>query len=262
MARGESVRWEKTAISKLSILLENIGRIDALVSLATFNFNHPKTSLPQIIKEGIGGDEIYHPLMEADKTVGNDYIQEETVISIITGANMSGKSTFLRAVALNIVLGNAGCKGCATSFKFNPEIRLFTSMRTQDDISNGKSYFNAEFDRLSRAIDYSVRYSHTLLILDEVLKGTNSEDKLSGSIELLKYFSERGMTAIIATHDLGVTTLESIYGSDKFRNYCFEIELTTPIHYTYKINRGVCKNKNASYILCEMLNSKRILCEI
>lgn len=194
--------------------------------------------------------------MKSNNAIGNDYTQEESVISIITGANMSGKSTFLRALALNIVLGNAGCKVCADSFGFNPNLKLFTSMRTQDDISNGKSYFNAEIDRLSNAIDYCVQNPHTLLILDEVLKGTNSEDKLKGSIELLEYFSGQQIMAIIATHDLGVTKLENIYGVDKYVNFCFEIELTSPIHYTYKMNRGICRNKNASYILNKMLNSK------
>lgn len=250
------VKWERSAITDLQILLENIGQLDAFISLATFNFNHPRATVPSIMKSGLKGVDVYHPLMKSNNAIGNDYTQEESVISIITGANMSGKSTFLRALALNIVLGNAGCKVCADSFGFNPNLKLFTSMRTQDDISNGKSYFNAEIDRLSNAIDYCVQNPHTLLILDEVLKGTNSEDKLKGSIELLEYFSGQQIMAIIATHDLGVTKLENIYGVDKYVNFCFEIELTSPIHYTYKMNRGICRNKNASYILNKMLNSK------
>ena len=250
------VKWERSAITDLQILLENIGQLDAFISLATFNFNHPRTTTPSMTENGLKGVGIYHPLMKFQKAIGNDYAQKESIISIITGANMSGKSTFLRALALNIVLGNAGCNVCANSFGFNPNLKLFTSMRTQDDISNGKSYFNAEIDRLSNAIDYCMQNPHTLLILDEVLKGTNSGDKLKGSIELLEYFSDQRIMAIIATHDLGVTKLENTYGIDKYVNFCFEIELTTPIHYTYKMKRGICKNKNASYILNKMLNSK------
>lgn len=251
------VKWEKKNIPTLSALLENIGHLDALISLASFNFNHPRTSQPEMTDEGFAGHNIYHPLMLSENVIGNDYTQEESGISIITGANMSGKSTFLRAVALNIVLANAGCNVCATSFKFNPAIKLFTSMRTQDNITKGMSYFNAEIDRLSHAIDYSARHPHTLLILDEVLKGTNSEDKLEGSLKLLRFFSERSIMVIIATHDLGITKLEESFGEKKYKNYCFEIELTTPINYTYQISRGICKNKNASYIICNMLKSKK-----
>ena len=101
-----------------------------------------------------------------------------------------------------------------------------------------------------------MEHPSTLFIFDEVLKGTNSEDKLLGSINLLKFFSQKQFMVIIATHDLGVTHLEEEFGSNKYINYCFEIELTTPILYSYTINRGVCKNKNASFIVNKMLESK------
>ena len=130
-------------------------------------------------------------------------------------------------------------------------------MRTQDNITIGKSYFNAEIDRLSHAIDYNLSNYPTLLILDEVLKGTNSEDKLQGTLELLDFFSKQGFMAIVATHDIGVTLLEKEYGESKFKNYCFEIELNNPIVYTYKLFRGICKNRNASYILSHMLSTKK-----
>jgi len=130
-------------------------------------------------------------------------------------------------------------------------------MRTQDNVAIGKSYFNAEIDRLSQAIDYCSANAPTLLILDEVLKGTNSEDKLHGTLELLEFFSQKNYMAIVATHDLGVTMLESKHGDSKFKNYCFEIELSDPITYSYKINRGICKNRNASHILSNMLSTKQ-----
>lgn len=250
------VNQEHNMLGELSSLLENIGLLDALISLATFNFNHPDASTPIMKEDGLISDGIYHPLIVSKKNVSNNYKQPISTISIITGANMSGKSTFLRTIALNIVLANAGCKVCANSFVFNPDIKLFTSMRTQDDISTGKSYFNAEIERLNIAIDYCSKFSCTLLILDEVLKGTNSEDKLKGSLELLKFFSSRKMTVIIATHDLGVTKLEKECGENIFKNYCFEIELGRPINYNYQISRGICKNKNASFIISEMLKSK------
>jgi len=249
--------WEKRHLSELPKLLKAVGELDALVSLANYNFNSTDTATPQFISEGIGVQDICHPFIADGNAVGNDYAQDEHSISIITGANMSGKSTFLRAVALNLVLANAGCKVFAKAFAFNPQLKLFTSMRTQDNIAMGKSYFNAEIDRLDQAIDYSSANPPVLFILDEVLKGTNSEDKLQGTLELLEFFSERNYMAIVATHDLGVTSLESKHGDAKFRNYCFEIELGDPIAYTYKINRGICKNRNASHILSQMLATKK-----
>lgn len=249
--------WEKQHLSKLPRLLNEIGRLDALVSLSNYGFNSPDTIIPQFTNDGIDVQNIYHPFIVDANVVGNDYAQDEKSISIVTGANMSGKSTFLRTIALNLVLANAGCKVFAKRFLFNPQIKLFTSMRTQDNIAIGKSYFNAEIDRLAQAIDYSSAYSPTLLILDEVLKGTNSEDKLHGTLELLDFFSKRNYMAVIATHDIGVTSLEQKYGELKFKNYCFEIELSDPITYTYKINRGICKNRNASYILLNMLSTKK-----
>lgn len=249
--------WEKKHIINLPKLLQEIGNLDALVSLSNYSFNHPQGTYPQFSDEGIECKNIYHPFLKTTNVIGNNYIQKENLISIITGANMSGKSTFLRAIGINLVLANAGCRVSAQEFLFNPQIKLFTSMRTQDNISMGKSYFNAEIDRMSQAIDYSAANNPTLLILDEVLKGTNSEDKLCGTLELLEFFSERSYMAMIATHDIGVTTLETKYGEIKFKNYCFEIELCNPIIYTYKINRGICKNRNASHILSHMLSSKK-----
>lgn len=249
--------WEKRHLSQLPKLLNEIGKLDALVSLSNYNFNSLDTTIPQFASEGIDMQYIYHPFIVDGDVVGNDYAQDEKSISIVTGANMSGKSTFLRTIALNLVLANAGCKVFAKKFFFNPHIKLFTSMRTQDNIAIGKSYFNAEIDRLAQAIDYSSVNSPTLLILDEVLKGTNSEDKLQGTLELLDFFSKRNYMAVVATHDIGVTSLENKYGDLKFKNYCFEIELSDQITYTYKINRGICKNRNASYILSHMLSTKK-----
>lgn len=249
--------WEKKHITNLPKLLQEIGHLDAFISLSNYSFNHPQGIYPQFSNDGIECKNIYHPFIMTENVVGNDYIQKEKLISIITGANMSGKSTFLRAIGINLVLANAGCRVSAQEFLFNPQIKLFTSMRTQDNISIGQSYFNAEIDRMSQAIDYSAANYPTLLILDEVLKGTNSEDKLCGTLKLLEFFSEKSYMAMIATHDIGVTSLESKYGEIKFKNYCFEIELSNPIIYTYKIKCGICKNRNASHILTHMLSSKK-----
>lgn len=247
-------KLENDIMDQLPKLIDRIGLIDAFVSLSSYCFLYNNEKYPQFIDNGIEAIELRHPFIPNGIT--NNYSHEETIIQIVTGANMSGKSTFLRAVSLNLLLANVGCRVFASSFTFNPNLHLFSSMRTHDDVILGKSYFNAEIERLSQAIDYCHNNVPVLLILDEILKGTNSEDRLDGSIRLLRYFSRNKFTVICATHDIGITCLESTEGVDKFQNYCFEIELTDPIVYTYKISRGVCINRNASYLITNKLLSK------
>lgn len=244
-------KLEKAIMEQLPILIDRIGLIDTFVSLSSYCFLFNNEKYPQFTDNGIEASELRHPFIP--NGVANTYRHNESLIQIFTGANMSGKSTFLRAVSLNLLLANAGCRIFASSFAFNPNLHLFSSMRTHDDINLGKSYFNAEIERLSQAIDYCNHNAPVLLILDEILKGTNSEDKLDGSVQLLEYFSKNKYTVICATHDIGITILESSKGSDKFQNYCFEIELKDPIIYTYKISRGICSNRNASYLIAKKL---------
>ena len=244
-------KLEKDIMEQLPILIDRIGLIDTFISLSSYCFLYNDEKYPKYTDNGIEAIKLRHPFIP--DSVANTYRHNESIIQIITGANMSGKSTFLRAISLNLLLANAGCRIFASSFAFNPNLRLFSSMRTHDDIILGKSYFNAEIERLSLAIDYCKLKAPVLLILDEILKGTNSEDKLYGSVKLLKYFSKNKFTVICATHDIGITGLESSQGIDKFQNYCFEIELTDPIIYTYKISRGVSSNRNASYLITKNL---------
>ena len=131
---------------------------------------------------------------------------------------------------------------------------LFSSMRTSDDLAHGISYFNAELLRLKYLIATCRENSHTLIILDEILKGTNSADKLSGSRMFLEYISQLPVTGIIATHDLELSKMSDEHPS-RFHNYCFEIELTDNVKYSYKITSGVARNQNATYLLKGILMS-------
>lgn len=130
------------------------------------------------------------------------------------------------------------------------QFNLFTSMRTTDDLTHGISYFNAELLRLRQLI--SSLSGPTLIILDEILKGTNSLDKLNGSRLFLEYISGKNVTGVIATHDLELSKMVEVY-PDRFHNYCFEIELGTDITYSYKIAKGVAKNQNATFLLKNIL---------
>lgn len=127
---------------------------------------------------------------------------------------------------------------------------LFTSMRTTDDLTRGISYFNAELLRLEQLVNYCDEHPHTLIVLDEILKGTNSADKLNGSRMFLEYISQREVTGIIATHDLELSRIADEQ-PERFDNWCFEIELGAAVTYSYKITRGVARNQNATFLLKE-----------
>ena len=164
---------------------------------------------------------------------------------------MAGKSTFLRAVGTNYILAMCGMPVCAKGMTVSI-FSLFSSMRTTDDLTRGISYFKAELLRLQQLIDYCKQNKKTLIILDEILRGTNSLDKLNGSKLFLKHIAQLPVSGIIATHDLELSRMEDS-DPERFHNYCFEIQLSDIITYSYKISKGVARNQNATFLLNKML---------
>jgi len=201
---------------------------------------------------------LWHPFLGA-KAVRNDFLLADGHYYIITGANMAGKSTFLRSVGINVLLARVGLPVFAGHLRCSL-FSLFTSMRTSDDLAHGISYFNAELLRLQQLLDFvratstaeTAQPPHTLIILDEILKGTNSLDKLNGSRLFLEAVSALPVTGVIATHDLELSRMAEEH-SDRFHNYCFEIQLSDHITYTYRITPGVARNQNATYLLQQLL---------
>ena len=169
---------------------------------------------------------------------------------------MAGKSTFLRALGINYVMAMVGLPVFAEQYEVSC-FNLFSSMRTQDDLNRGISYFNAELLRLKQLI-HSCKLSQlpTLIILDEILKGTNSVDKLNGSHLFLEAISKMNVSGVIATHDLELSKM-SVEQPDVFHNYCFEIQLDSPITYSYKVTPGVARNQNATYLLKKILKENQ-----
>ena len=233
--------------------LAAVNEIDALVSMATFRYNHPHAVRAHITcADGVElhAHNLRHPFL-GSKAVGNDFSIADGHFTIVTGANMAGKSTFLRAVGVNYILAMSGMPVFADSFSASV-FALFTSMRTTDDLSRGISYFNAELLRLRQLIDCCSHWRHTLIILDEILKGTNSADKLNGSRLFLEYIPQRPVTGIIATHDLELSRMAE-ERPERFANCCFEIELGTGVTYSYRLTPGVARNQNATFLLKEIL---------
>lgn len=190
---------------------------------------------------------VSHPLIPKRERVCNNFSTiRNNNVTIITGANMTGKSTFLRSIGINLVLAMNGCPVCAESFSFYP-ISIFTSMRTKDSLSDGSSYFNAEIQRLKILIEKLENNEPQFIILDEILKGTNSVDKLKGSeLFLEKIIKMKTLnTCLIATHDLDLTKMENLYPNN-ISNYCFELHNNDgSLEPDYKLQRGVTKSMNA-----------------
>ena len=247
------LRWQRTYEPITDQWIGASSIFDALVSMATFRLNEDKAEEATVVGDNevsYKARSIYHPFL-GEKAVRNNFDIQNHEYYIITGANMAGKSTFLRTLGVNYILTMNGLPVFAEEMRVSV-FRLFTNMRTTDDLTHGISYFNAELLRLKQLIASLDPNVPSLIILDEILKGTNSLDKLNGSRLFLEYISERNVTGVIATHDLELSKLED-ENPQRFHNYSFEIELGTDVTYTYKIGRGVARNQNATFLLKQIL---------
>ena len=162
---------------------------------------------------------------------------------------MAGKSTFLRTVSLHIVMANVGLPVCAKSSEYVP-VKLITSMRTSDSLTDDSSYFFSELTRLKYIVD-AIANDNYFIILDEILKGTNSRDKAIGSRKFVEKLVKLNATGIIATHDLSLTEIESQL--EAVKNYYFDAQIVNDeLYFDYKLKQGVCQNMNASFLLKKM----------
>jgi DNA mismatch repair ATPase MutS len=193
-----------------------------------------------------------HPLIPANESVPNDVqMGGGPQVLIITGANMAGKSTFLRTIGINLILALNGSPVCAKEFSC-PIIHLRTGMRTADSLKDHQSYFYAELDRLKGIMDELRRDVPLLILLDEILKGTNSTDKQAGSIALVKQLLPHPCLAIIATHDLALGDLEKTY-PEQIRNFCFEANIENDqLSFDYKLKPGLAQKMNATFLMKKM----------
>ena len=243
------IRWQHTYEQRTKEWIDGLNLFDALVSMGNYRLNEDRAVKAEISEENkvvYEAKGLYHPFL-GEKAVANDFTIHDHEYYIVTGANMAGKSTFLRSLGINYLLAMNGLPVFADELKVSA-FHLFTSMRTTDDLTHGISYFNAELLRLKKLLGSLHDDVPSLIILDEILKGTNSLDKLNGSRLFLQYIAERNVTGVIATHDLELSKMENEYVG-RFHNYCFEIELGEDITYSYKITKGVARNQNATYLL-------------
>ncbi len=247
-------RWKVRYGQYISEWLETVGELDALCSLGTLAYNHPQYTYPELTEKPFCflATQMGHPLMPASQCVKNDAtIPSRPFFLIITGANMAGKSTYLRTIGVNYLLACIGAPVCCERLKLHPN-QLITSLRTSDSLSDNESYFFAELKRLKRIIDLLNQGKQLFIILDEILKGTNSMDKQKGSFDLIRQFMQLKANGIIATHDLLLGSLIKQF-PEEIRNYCFEADIKeNELTFSYKLREGVAQNMNACFLMKKM----------
>jgi uncharacterized membrane protein YoaK (UPF0700 family) len=228
-----------------------LAEIEALSSVGTLSFNHPNWSFPEIdnLVPGINATQLAHPLIEPARAVANDFFTSgEAQITLVTGSNMAGKSTFLRSVGVNMVLACMGAPVCARTMILAP-MQVMSSMRIRDNLEESTSTFYAELKKLKSIIDAVNRHEPVFILLDEILRGTNSHDRQAGSIALIRQLIRHRATGIIATHDLELAALEREFVGS-LHNYHFDVRVTgTEMYFDYSLRPGICSSMNASLLM-------------
>lgn len=244
------LKWKENHQHNLWQFMKIIGEVEALNSLANFAYNNPEYLYPAIKSNQIKMEDLGHPLISKDKRVKNtiDFSQKRFVI--LTGSNMSGKSTFLRTVGINLVLSYAGAPIDAKNALIYP-LPLWVSMRLTDSLSDSESFFFAEVKRLKQIVTEAEKQP-IFVLLDEILKGTNSDDKKTGTVGVIEKLHNLNVTGMIATHDLEVCKTTDNH-LETMENKCFEVEIiNNELHFDYKLKNGICQNKNATFIMKKM----------
>ncbi|MDR2843321.1 MAG: DNA mismatch repair protein MutS [Candidatus Symbiothrix sp.] len=246
--------WKQQNGNDMLFWIRVLGEWDAYNSLGTFAFNHPDAVFPSLTDRyfEMRGTALGHPLMNRQTCVRNAIsIEAQPFFLIITGANMAGKSTYLRTVGVNFVLACIGAPVCAESLTLCPA-KLVTSLRTSDSLNDNESYFFAELKRLKMIIDQLHAGEQLFIILDEILKGTNSIDKQKGSLALVQQLIRLQSCGIIATHDLLLGGLVQDF-PDNIRNYRFEADIqNNELSFSYQLREGIAQNMNASFLMQKM----------
>src|SRR5690625_498159 len=244
-------QWLKEHGSNVATWLEITAYFEAQNSLATLAYNHPEYNYPQIAVDNttFQAKELAHPLLLETEAIPSDVEIGKSDFLIITGANMAGKSTFLRSVSLAIIMANIGLPVRAREMTYTP-IPLITSMRTTDSLDQNTSYFFAELKRLRFIVD-KLEEQKCFVILDEILKGTNSTDKAAGSIRFIKKLVSMQATGMVATHDLSLCSIADQIPNIK--NFFFDTQIKDDeLYFDYRLKPGICSDRNASFLLEKM----------
>ena len=224
------------------VLYECIGELDMSIAVCSFRQSLPRHCIPEMCDgKEMDMEQMYHPLLT--DPVGNDWHIERNCI--LTGANASGKSTFIKALAVNAILARSVHTCAAARFRL-PPMSVITSMTVRDDLAAGESYYIREVKYLKRLVERAACPGYTLCIIDEILKGANTKERLAASEAVLGYMENTGCLTIAATHDRELAAaMAGTYDNYHFRNYMEEGE----IRFDYRLYRGVSNTSNAVALL-------------
>lgn len=245
--------WKNENSNDLKNWFDSLADFEVISSLSNFRFNHQDESIyPELNSSGVYEfTGVGHPFIPSGERVDNDYSLVKNQFSIITGANMAGKSTFLRTIGVNMILAFSGGPVLAKKANLQP-IKMFTSMRTSDSLQSQKSYFYTELLRLNLIVNELEKGQGLFIILDEILKGTNSKDKAEGSFKFMEKILTYDSTGIVATHDLSLCEIESKY-PNQIENLFFDVSIEKDdLNFDYLLRNGVCSNMNATFLMKKM----------
>ena len=249
MYRLES--WRDRYLPQLEEMLDKLAEIEALASIAAFQHAHPAYAIPTLSDQpfDLQAKELAHPLIFSVTPVANDFeMQGAGKTMVVTGSNMSGKTTFLRTVGINMVLAQMGAPVCAASMKLAPA-QVYTAMRTADNLSENTSSFYAELKRLRMLLELTEQGQPVFYFLDEILKGTNSRDRHAGAMALIRQLHKRNASGFISTHDLELGAMEQELPGSVY-NYSFNSDIIgDEIKFDYKLREGICRSFNASKLM-------------
>ncbi|MCX7749266.1 MAG: DNA mismatch repair protein MutS [Clostridia bacterium] len=243
-------KWKQKSGKNLRNWLETVGEAEALSSLAVLRFDHPEWSVPKISESELMLDaaEMGHPLLHGSRVCNNLKVGRSADILLITGSNMSGKSTLLRTAGINVVLALIGAPVCAGDFCCSV-MEVYTCMRVSDNLERNISSFYAEILRIKMVIRAVEEGKRVFFLLDEIFKGTNSRDRHMGAKVLITKLEEKGALGLVSTHDLELAELEE-ESKGKIKNYHFrEYYKNNEIYFDYKLRAGVSTTRNAIYLM-------------
>jgi len=246
-------QWYQSSSSDVISALNHLGDFEELISLATLAHNEPEWVFPEITDVfALTTTAVGHPLISPKIRITNSFsLEAKPTVDIVTGSNMAGKSTFLRTLGINMVLAYAGAPVCAQSMSLSV-FSINTYMRIKDSLNESTSTFKAELNRLKMILDHVVSDKDTFVLIDEMLRGTNSRDKYLGSKVFVEKLIAEGTPALFATHDLQLADLKNDH-EQTLRNFHFDIQIADgEMKFDYKLKQGPCTTFNAAILLKEI----------
>lgn len=242
--------WKKKYGTDIGKWLNGIAEVEALCSLSVLQYDNPEWIMPEIVNTvpGIKAKDIGHPLLGKGRVCNDFTIDRTAEILMITGSNMSGKSTLLRTAGINLVLAYAGAPVCASTFKCSI-MNIYTCMRVSDNLEKSISSFYAEILRIKMIVKAVKGNKQIFFLLDEIFKGTNSIDRHQGAKVLIKQLLREGAIGMVSTHDLELGELEK-ESKGKIKNYHFREYFTNnELKFDYKLKPGISTTRNAMYLI-------------